>query len=479
MHRRPDLRSRPLQAQLPAGNLLCLLLPLTLLFTGTAVSCQAPDRETYDESIDATRLRRLYVSSGQELDSDRSLPPVPAAPAAPAPGEDSLRAYQGYALAASRPLRRAFAEWLASDEEIAVAGTLPNPRLGWTEFLREVETRTGPQARRLGVAQRIPWAGKRQALSDAAAGAATVAWHRVEAQALATREQVTVAYHDWALLGTELALAGEQLELLRQLEPVVQSRILAGGRQEDLLRLQVEIARLENEVSSLADRDSVLRARLAAAMSLPDAGLLVRPELRAPLPGQLDTALLVQSALEANPELAQAMAELGRATARLESAELSRMPDVTVGVDYFVTENGMAGVEGRGEDPVAVSLGIDLPLWRSSYDAAERAARHRVQAARLDLDRRQELLVAEIEAAVYRLDDSARSMVLFRDTLLPRVGEQLELTLASYRSGGATLLDLIDTEQQQLAFERSYWRACRDWLETRAHLDTLVGEIDR
>ena len=70
-------------------------------------------------------------------------------------------------------------------------------------------------------------------------------------------------------------------------------------------------------------------------------------------------------------------------------------------------------------------------------------------------------------------------MVLFRDTLLPRVGEQLELTLASYRSGGATLLDLIDTEQQQLAFERSYWRACRDWLETRAHLDTLVGEIDR
>ena len=35
------------------------------------------------------------------------------------------------------------------------------------------------------------------------------------------------------------------------------------------------------------------------------------------------------------------------------------------------------------------------------------------------------------------------------------------------------------SEQQQLAFERSYWRACRDWLETRAHLDTLVGEIDR
>ena len=91
------------------------------------------------------------------------------------------------------------------------------------------------------------------------------------------------------------------------------------------------------------------------------------------------------------------------------------------------------------------------------------------------LSDRRATLRAELEHAAFLLDDAARQVALYRDTLLPRAREGLEVTRTAYRSGSASVLDLIDSERALLEFETGYWRACRDHHQSLARLEALVG----
>ncbi|MCB9915104.1 MAG: TolC family protein [Planctomycetes bacterium] len=133
------------------------------------------------------------------------------------------------------------------------------------------------------------------------------------------------------------------------------------------------------------------------------------------------------------------------------------------------------GTPGSGDDPLIVGLSLDLPVWRGSYAAGEREARHGERAARGALDARIAALGAELEDAAFAVDDARRRLALYEDSLLPRAREAFELTLAAYRTGGATLLDLFDAERAWFEFELSLWRAARDHELGRARLEALIG----
>ena len=60
-------------------------------------------------------------------------------------------------------------------------------------------------------------------------------------------------------------------------------------------------------------------------------------------------------------------------------------------------------------------------------------------------------------------------------TLLPRARQAFTLTQSSYRTGRATLLDVIDTERTLLDFERAFWRAVSNYEISIAELEALCG----
>jgi outer membrane protein TolC len=125
---------------------------------------------------------------------------------------------------------------------------------------------------------------------------------------------------------------------------------------------------------------------------------------------------------------------------------------------------------------VLLRVGVSLPVWSGSYAAAERESRHLARALREELDAEEQRLRVEVETSAFHIADAGRRIALYRDSLLPRAEEALQLTLASYRAGEASVLDVIDSERALLEFERSYWRACRDYGRGRAELRALTGE---
>jgi outer membrane protein TolC len=264
--------------------------------------------------------------------------------------------------------------------------------------------------------------------------------------------------------------------LLRQLEPVVQRRVETGAPQAELLQLQVEIGKVEDQLAGLQRYRPALSARLAALLHGPRLGVLPWPELPVPDEPAVPDEVTLRERLAANPELTALAERVAAAVAQQEAAELETVPDLTVGVDWFDTGAArMPGVAGSGDDPWAVSLGMNLPIYRGRYSAMVAEAEQVREAANQSYHARADQLHADFRMALYRLDDAARQIALYREELLPRARQALELTSTAYRGGVASLLDVIDRERALIAFDQAFWRAATEWGKARADLEALCG----
>ena len=389
-----------------------------------------------------------------------------------------LDLYLRYGMHHNASLRSEYERWRAMLERIPQVTTLPDPVFSFGQFVESVETRTGPQERRYSLSQTFPWFGKLDLRGNVAAADARERWQRVVAVRLGVEREIQVAYFDYAYLSQSIRITNDVLQLLKQLEPVVQQRIAgANGGQQDLLRLQVEVGRIENDLASFQKVRASLSARLAAAMNLRRHLPLPLPDLVEPKLNALgaNTADLLKRADQRNPDLLELTERIRKNQHRKELAELTRWPDVTVGVDYIETGSALAPTRGNGDDPLALSVMFNLPIWGHKYSAAEREAQHLVSAATHALSDRRATLRTDVEHAAFQLDDAGRQLVLYRETLLPRARESLEVTRSSYRTGRSSLLDLIDSERTLLDFETGYWRACRDHYQSKARLEALIG----
>lgn len=373
-------------------------------------------------------------------------------------------------------LHAARARWEAATAVVPQVSSLPDPMFSFTWFAEELQTRTGPQERRYGITQAVPWPGKRGLRGDVAQRDADAFAHDVATRRLLVIRDVTIAYHEYAFLGRSLLFQADSLQLLKQLEPIVQGRIRAGGSQADLLGLQVEIGKLDNDLASRRRVRQAMSARLAAAMNLQTTRELPMPELTVPETWQTTAAEVRRRALTTSPTLHALQSRIAARRNQVELAGIARRPDFTFGIDYFETGNALnPSTPGSGDDPVSLRVGLNLPIFGDRYAGIDQQARALLRVATLEHDDFRARLFADIELELFNLQDSTRQMTLYRDNLLPRVREALRITQASYRAGTAVLLSVIDNERTLLAFDTAYWRAVRDHLLSTARLTALIG----
>ncbi len=426
-----------------------------------------------DDDLIVTRTHQLYAESTQS-----AAEPLGDEEALPASlSEASLEAYTRLALQNNAGLRAAFEQWLAALERVPQATALPDPQFTYTNFIEEVQTRTGPQNNRFQLSQKFPWIGTLKGRGNVATEHAEAQWWLVEKRALALTRDVKDAYFEYAYLAQALRIVEENLSLLKGLEPVVQRRVQTGASQGELLRLQVEIGKVENEFDSLGDRRPSVNAGLNALLNRRSDSLLPWPETPETEVAQYAVADLKKRLQEANPELKSLHYRIREAEERRTLARLSGYPDITVGLAYIDTGGAVTSMipSDSGDDPFSVSIGFSLPIWRHKYDALKRQERAAMNSAQALSVQREHDLIAQLELTLYKYDDAVRQISLYRDTLIPRARQALEVTEISYESGRAALIDVIDSQRELLFFEKSYWRAVSDYQQHNAALEALCG----
>lgn len=390
-----------------------------------------------------------------------------------APGD----AYVLYALANSPKVEAAVQRWRAAAARTDQVGVLPDPRFDMGFFLEEVETRTGPQRARFGLSQTFPWPGVLSGREDRASIEARAAWREVETARLEVTEDVVTALHELAYLDASVRITREMLSLLESFEESARARYRVGsGSHPALVRVQVELGRMEDRLAELSAMRSTYEAELNAALNRPSGAEV--PSLGR-LPGRIvepDVAALTETARSMNPALLTLDERIEAARAGESVAKAEGMPDLTVGLDYIVTGEAVTtGLPDSGNDPVLLRFGITLPISREKYDALEREATSNRLAISGERTQLANTIASRVRRAHFEHTDAHRRVVLYETTLIPKAEESLESTLGAFRAGEASFLDLLDTERTLLEFSLALERARADRGAAMARLERLVG----
>lgn len=382
-----------------------------------------------------------------------------------------------YAEARSAALKAAKARWEAADAGIAAVGSLPDPVVSYGYFLDEVETRVGPQTQRIGVRQRLPLFGKIGLAKSAARAAAAAEHERYRAARLALAADVTAAYAEYAYLARATEIVRARLELVRGLGAAARARYSAGeAPYADVARAEIELARIGNELETMLARRGPASARLAAAMNLDADGVLPWP---AGIP-EIDLSVSPDEARrlveERNPELRALAFEADRAEEAERLARRRYFPDLTLGLDYIVTDEAAMPVEGSGKDPLVAVASISVPLWFGKHAGAARAARERGNAALMASRQMEEDLAARLEMLTYEVDDARRKVNLYSDRLIPLAEQSYASVDAAYRAGASDFDRLIGAHEIALEFRLALARSRADAAIKAAELARLLGD---
>ncbi len=416
----------------------------------------------------------VEIGSGKEgFSHNRKLPELD--------NGSSVSDYLEYAALNNPSLEASFNRWKASLEKVSQARSLPDPRFTYSYFIREVETRVGPQRQKFGIAQKFPWPGKLALHAQTATEEAGAQEQRFQAARLKLYYEVKTAFYDYYYLSRSLAVTSENLQLLTSLESVARAKYTTGeAGYSAIIKAQVELGKMEDRLKSLEDYRGALAAGLNSVLNRPVGAPL-------PWPAEIDLAevelneeRLFALLSERNPELKSLDFQADKEKTAVELAKKDFYPDITLGLDYLETGPAlMPSTIDDGKDPLMAMVSINLPLNRGKYRAGEREAIRRHNAALLERRDRENRLLAELKATLFNFRDAGRKLGLYRQVLIPKAEQSLNTARQAFIvSGNVDFLELIDAQRTLLEFQLSYEKSVVERAESLAKIEMLVGTDD-
>lgn len=406
--------------------------------------------------------------------------------------ESSISDYLVYAALNNPGLEAAFNRWKAALQKVPQVRSLPDPKFTYSYFIKEVETRAGPQRHKFALAQMFPWFGELNLQGDIALEAANAEKERYEAKKLKLFFEVKDAYYEYYYLARIIAVTEEHMQLVGYLENVARTKYSAGGvSYGDVIKAQVELGELEDRLRTLSDLSDPMVARLNAALNKPFNELIPWPKSIPEEEVVFSNEQLLTWLKEKNPELKAIDFEAAKEKATIDLTKKEYFPNITLGVEYINTnpalkpppdpETGeVPRVKDDGKDPVIAMFSINLPIWYGKYRAGEKEARMRYLAALKQRGERENSLIADLKMELYNFRDAERKIGLYRDALIPKAQQSFNVIQQAFAAGKTDFLDVIDAERTLLEFQLSFERAHTNRAQRLAKLEMLIGkEIPR
>ena len=362
----------------------------------------------------------------------------------------------------------------AAREAAVSAAQLPDPRLVYG--VQDLPV-TGRQAYSLsddtdpqivvGVSQELPRAAKRRLRGESRAREAD---RFDDERALAARALQRDVANTWTdvWVSTRAKTIGEATLRDSELQQDAVRIALGAGRatQADLVMARVATARLVDAVAARGQDIARARATLsrwigaAAERPLPvDAPAVSVPELD---PDRVD------SDVREHPEVAVAQARVEEADVDARLAEAALAPDWRLEFGY--------GNRREFSDMVVLKIGMDLPLFtRNRQDRDLASALAQRDAAEAERDAALRKLASEMRAAQTQLAALAERERMYREVIVPDTQRLIEASLAAWRAGTGSLVQVIDARRAKLDAELAQLEVVAEGTRRRIDLAYLSG----
>ncbi len=287
---------------------------------------------------------------------------------------------------------------------------------------------------------------------------------------LEVASKIRQLYYDLFLAYKTIDILNDRTGLYTRIEDAAAARYSSGmGSQQEVVMAQTEKYMLLEKQEMQKQKIQAVQGMLNTAVGRDVNAPLGRPVLAGPTPIDATLEDALAAAQDHSPEIRSKKKMVEGAEAKVKMAQKEYYPDFTVGASYFPRTQGLP-------DMWNLTATVNLPIYyKTKQRQAVAEATAGVWEARRELAATQFMVASNIRDSYSMLSAADRLMKLYREGLVPKANQDVQLALSGYITGKIEALTAITRIQNLLDYDLLYWNQLVEREKAIARLHAFAG----
>ena len=384
----------------------------------------------------------------------------------------SLKELIDEALANNPEIKASKERWEAAKAAVPQARSWEDPQLS-VMFDKIPDSSINPGAsmeREYSITQGFPYPGKLGLMGKMAEKEAQMIYEGYRGKGRDVLRDIKTAYYDYFMVHKAIEVNLETKEILHHLSKTAEARYATGlVSQWDVLKAQIELSQLANEIIILNQEKESVRARINRLLNRPVESGLGEPEQIDNLKNIPHFELLEGKALQERPELKEMEIGIEKENTGLSLAKKGYYPDFMVRLAQREEDRSAAGW--------IAEVGVSIPLWfRAKQDYAVKESLSRLDAVKNEYQGMKNMVSFEIKDALVKVKTSASLVELHKSTHIPQAEQALKGARVAYETGRVDFFALMESWKTVKNYKLDYYKALASFEQAWAELERAVGK---
>jgi len=380
----------------------------------------------------------------------------------------------------NNPQLQSFSSKFRADEaRIPQAGALPDPMVSLNmlnlpigTLVFDQEPMTGKQ---IAVKQTFPFWGKLDIKESIAKKGAQVSKANLEELSIQLVRNIKSTYYDIYYLDRALETTTINRDLFREFVKIAEQKYAVGsGLQQDVLKAQVELSKLEDRLIQLRQKRSTLEARVNTLLNRPTERPFGETVALGYKPLLLDRKA-IKSALETNRPLLRAWrTRIGQSADRIALAHKNYGPDMSVFAAYTQRDLLSNGAGGANFISGGITFSVPLYFWRKQNKQVQESEL-RKNSVEENYQRIQNQVFFELDRVLSDIDKNKQRLNLYKTGIVPQAAQSLNSALIGYQTDKIDFLTLVNNQLTLFNLELDYDKILSSYHKNIAELEYIAG----
>jgi outer membrane protein len=290
-------------------------------------------------------------------------------------------------------------------------------------------------------------------------------------------QSVGDAYFNLALATTKRRGAAENLQSAEGFEANTKLQLDAGEvAPVDLVRARLQSAQRRDELALAQTEETVAADALKFLVGYDFNTPIAVEELLIQLPQDDEINRYTETAIASRPEFAQLEADKKAAEQDVKIAQSERKPQLTYSVSGGFISDSLRPNRIGNSTGVQANVGVTIPLFdRGASKSRETQAKLRIQQTENNKILAERQFVQQFYTARTQAISAASRIKQLGDTIKD-AETNLSASLARYRAGEATIVEVTDAQNLLITQRQSLYQAIFDYQTARARLLRAIGQ---
>ncbi len=367
-----------------------------------------------------------------------------------------------------------FSEYNASLQVIPQVKALPNPQIAFGYFIMPVETRTGPQQLKISASQFFPWFGTLKAKESGAVQFAKANYEAFEQAKSKLFLNVRTSYYTLYYLQKSIKITKENLDILKSFKKLAAVKVEIGkASATDELRIDMELAELENKLSLLKDTYYNEQVKFNKLLNIDKESLIEISEIEETV-FDFNRQVVLDSIKANNHDLKTLNFKINSLDYLKTAAQKDGMPKFSIGADYTFIGTGANNLAGTDAFLIP-KVGISIPINRKKYKAKVSEVQYRQDALNKKKENTENLLETALETVFKNFSDAERRVKLYKNQY-DIAKRTLRLLENEYAVSSVNFEEILRMERKVLNYSLAKEKALSDNEKAKANIYFLIGK---